>query len=344
MTYMLNKILGCLYGQALGDAFAMPAQVHPDDTERAFGWLDSWQDAPADHIVHAGLPAGRITDDSEQAFSIAQAVIDAGGVTLEAAVSGLTAWYDRVDGDNSPYVGPSTRRGMNALKAGENPRTTGLWGDTNGAPMRIAPIGLLHPGNIEGAVADAVTVCMPTHFTQPAVSGAAAVSAAVAGATAKGVSLDDVIGAGLRGAELGAKQGRRWFGCSVPYKIEQALAIAKSDADERAKLRRIFDEVGATLNVPETVGAAFGLLAMGQGDPKNTAILAANLSGDADTIGAIACAMAGAFAGFDAIPAKDVAVLEADAVFESYNVRGIAEGLLSLAQRRPVLGNFSPPS
>ena len=60
---MLNKILGGLYGQALGDAFAMPAQVHPDDTERAFGWLDSWQRAPDDHIVHAGLPAGRITDD-----------------------------------------------------------------------------------------------------------------------------------------------------------------------------------------------------------------------------------------------------------------------------------------
>ena len=138
-----NKILGGLYGQALGDAFAMPAQVHPDDTERSFGWLDSWQDAPDDHIVHAGLPAGRITDDSEQAFSIAQAVIDAGGVTLDAVVTGLVSWYDRVGGDESPYVGPSTRRGVNALKAGEDPRSTGLWGDTNGAPMRISPIGLL---------------------------------------------------------------------------------------------------------------------------------------------------------------------------------------------------------
>ena len=327
MTNMLNKILGCLYGQALGDAFAMPAQVHPDDTERAFGWLDSWQPAPDDHIVHAGLPAGRITDDSEQAFSIAQAVIDAGGVTLEAAVNGLVAWYDRVDGDNSPYVGPSTRRGLNALKRGENPRETGLWGDTNGAPMRIAPIGLLQPGDIEGAVADAVTVCMPTHFTGPAVSGAAAVAAAVAQAVVDGVSLEDVITAGLRGAALGATHGRRWFGCSVPFKIEQALEIANGGADARIRLRRLFDEVGATLNVPETVGAAFGILAMAQGDPKQTAILAANLSGDADTIGAIACAMAGTYAGFDAIPAEDVAVLEGDEVFRSYQVRAIAAGL-----------------
>ena len=327
---MLNKILGCLYGQALGDAFAMPAQVHPEDTERCFGWLDSWQDAPEDHIVHAGLPAGRITDDSEQAFSIARAVIEAGGVTLAAAVNGIVTWYDRVDGDNSPYVGPSTRRGVNALKAGEDPRRTGLWGDTNGAPMRISPIGLLHPGDIAGAVADTVTVCMPTHFTGPAVSGAAAVAAAVALAMVDGVGLADVIQAGLQGAELGRAHGRRWFGCSVAFKIEQALAIVTSAADKRSRLRRLYDEVGATLNVPETVGAAFGLLAMAEGDPKETAILAANLSGDADTIGAIACAMAGSFAGYEAIPAEDIAVLEADEVFREYDVRGIAAGLEAL--------------
>lgn len=328
--HLQDKILGCLYGQALGDAFAMPAQVHPDDTERSFGWLDSWQDAPDDHIVHAGLPAGRITDDSEQAFSIAAAVIDAGGVTLDAVVGGLVAWYDRVGGDESPYVGPSTRRGINALKAGEDPRTTGTWGDTNGAPMRIAPIGLLHPGDIAGAVADTVTVCMPTHSTSPAVSGACAVSAAVANAMIGGISLDAVLEAGLEGADLGKAHGRAWFGCSVPFKIEQALAIADSEQDDKTRLRRIFDEVGATLNVPETVGAAFGLLAMAGGDPKRTAILAANLSGDADTIGAIACAMAGAYAGFDAIPAEDVAVLENDEVFLGYDVRGIAAGLEAL--------------
>ncbi len=330
---MQNKILGCLYGQALGDAFAMPAQVHPDDTERSFGWLDSWQDAPDDHIVHAGLPAGRITDDSEQAFSIAAAVIEAGGVTLDAVVRGLVSWYDRVGGDDSPYVGPSTRRGINALKAGGDPRKTGTWGDTNGAPMRIAPIGLLNPGDILAAVADTVIVCMPTHYTQPAVSGASAVAAAVAAAMVEGISLDMVIEAGWQGAQLGRAKGRPWFGCLVDFKIDQALDIAASGEDDRTRLRRIFDEVGATLNVPETVGAAFGLLAMGNGDPKRTAILAANLSGDADTIGAIACAMAGTYAGFDAIPAEDVAVLEKDEVFRAYNVRGIAAGLEALNHR-----------
>ena len=327
---LMNNVLGGLYGQALGDAFAMPACIHPDDTREHFGWLDSWQAAPPDHFPHAGLPAGRITDDSEQAFSLAAAIIDAGGVTLDAIVAGLVAWYDRVDGDNSPYVGPSTRRGINALKAGGDPRTTGLFGDTNGAPMRISPIGLLHPGDMSGAVADAVTACMPTHFTTPAVSGAAAVAAAVAAAMVDGASLAAVMDAGMAGAEMGAKHGRRWFGCSVGFKIEQAQDIAASGESVERRLRRLYAEVGATLNVPETVGAAFGLLAMADGDPKTTAILAANLSGDADTIGAIACAMAGAFAGFDAIPAEDVAMLEADAVFQSYGVRQLADGIAAL--------------
>ena len=71
---------------------------------------------------------------------------------------------------------------------------------------------------------------------------------------------------------------------------------------------------------------------MAGGDPKQTAILAANLSGDADTIGAIACAMAGAYAGFDAIPAEDIVVLEQDEVFRAYDVRGIAAGLEALSK------------
>ena len=90
-------------------------------------------------------PAGRITDDSEQAFSIAQAVIKAGGVTIEAAVDALITWYERVGGESSPYVGPSTKRGINGLKNGDDPHTTGLWGDTNGAPMRDFPDWIVAP-------------------------------------------------------------------------------------------------------------------------------------------------------------------------------------------------------
>jgi len=96
---ILNRILGGLYGQAMGDALGMPAHVTQEQTRAAFGWIDGFLPAPDDHTVHAGFPAGRITDDSEQAFSLAQAFVSAGGVTLEAVIIGIVDWYDRVDAE-----------------------------------------------------------------------------------------------------------------------------------------------------------------------------------------------------------------------------------------------------
>jgi ADP-ribosylglycohydrolase len=321
-----DKILGGLYGQALGDAWGMPAYFDPDQTWDAYGWITELKPGPADHAVHFGLPAGRITDDSEQAFSLAHAFIKHGDVTLEAAVEAIIAWYDRVGGDDSPYVGPSTRRGVQALKRGEDPHTTGNWGDTNGAPMRISPVGLLHPGDPLGAIDDAVTVCIPTHNTNVAISGACAVAAAIAVALRPDATLDAMIAAGVLGAELGRKHGRTWLGPSVARRITMAVEIARGPGDDRTRLRTLYDVIGTSLSVPETVGAAFGVLVMADADPRQTAIYGANLSGDADTVAAIACAMAGALSGLNAFPREIVAQLDADEIVASYNPRAIADG------------------
>jgi ADP-ribosylglycohydrolase len=329
-----DKILGGLYGQALGDAWGMPAYFDMDRTWQAYdGWITALLPGPADHPVHFGLPAGRITDDSEQAFSLARAFVQRGGVSLDAAVEAIIAWYDRVGGDSSPYVGPSTRRGVQALKRGEDPHTTGTWGDTNGAPMRISPVGLLHPGDPMGAVEDAAVVCIPTHNTNVAISGACAVAAAVAVAMPDGATLDAVIAAGVLGAELGRQKGRSWLGPSVARRIQMAVQIARGPGDALARLREIYDVIGTSLSVPETVGSAFGVLVMANGDPQQTAIYAANLSGDADTVGAIACAIAGAYSGIGAFDPAILAQLDADEVFAGYNVRALADGLLGLSEK-----------
>jgi ADP-ribosylglycohydrolase len=328
-----DKILGGLYGQALGDAWGMPAYFDIDQTWNAFGgWITDLRPAPDDHPVHFGLPAGRITDDSEQAFSLARAFVRHGGVSLEAAVEAITEWYDRVGGDSSPYVGPSTRRGVQALKRGDDPRTTGLWGDTNGAAMRISPVGLLHPGDPMAAIRDAATVCIPTHNTNVAISGACAVAAAVAIALTESCSLDTIVSAGVLGADLGRQMGRPWLGPSVARRIQMAVEIARGSGNDLFRLRELYYVIGTSLSVPETVGAAFGVLVMANGDPRQTAIYAANLSGDADTVGAIACAIAGAYAGIGAFDPALIARLDADAVFAGYGVREIAQGLCALAQ------------
>ncbi len=61
----------------------------------------------------------------------------------------------------------------------------------------------------------------------------------------------------------------------------------------------------------ETVPIAFALFVLADGDPMKTAILAANLGGDCDTIGAIACSIAGgAYSGITAFPDEAVQIVE----------------------------------
>src|SRR2546430_14503344 len=71
------------------------------------------------------------------------------------------------------------RKGTDPRVVGRQGRLTSL-GTSNGAAMRIAPAGLAHPGDLEGAVRDAVTMCLPTHATPLAISGASAVAAGIA--------------------------------------------------------------------------------------------------------------------------------------------------------------------
>ncbi len=178
-----DKILGGLYGQALGDAWGMPAYFDIDQTWKAFGgWITDLR-ARARTITRsilACLPAASPTIPSRR-FRWRAPLSNTAASRSKRRSRRSSTWYDRVGGDQSPYVGPSTRRGVQALKRGDDPHTTGLWGDTNGAPMRISPVGLMHPGDPMGAIEDAVTACIPTHNTNVAISGACAVAAAIVG-------------------------------------------------------------------------------------------------------------------------------------------------------------------
>lgn len=300
---LYERILGGLYGLALGDSWGMPALLHPDLTwQRYGGWIDRLLPAPQDHPVHGGLPAGRVTDDTEQAFAVAEAILAHGGVTVEGVAAAIVGWYDRVGGDGCPFVGPSTRRAVLRLKQGVSPYETGLHGDTNGGAMRAGVVGLIHPGDAEAAARDAALQCIPTHHTDVAMSAAAAVAAAVAEALRPGAELDDLVAAGIRGAEVGRRLGPVWMGASVARRIALAVEIARRPAGERERIRDLYDLVGSTLAASEAVPSAFGVLVMGEGDPVRTAVYAAALSGDADTVGAMACCIAGAWRGVQAFP------------------------------------------
>jgi ADP-ribosylglycohydrolase len=315
----------------------MPALLNPDDTWKHYdGWITGFHPGPAGHPAHEGLPAARVTDDTEQAFALAASIIRDGAVSVEGAARALLAWYEAVDGDSAPFVGPSTRKACQALKRGADPGQTGLTGDTNGGAMRICAVGLIHPGNPDAAVRDAAAACRPSHFTDVAVSAAAAVAGATAAALTPEITLERILAAGRRASVEGRVLGSPWFGASVARKIDLALDLVR-DADPAdpdklfSRIRDLYDLVGSTLAAADAVPSAFGILALAQGDPLLCARYAAALSGDADTVGAMACAVAGAWKGAGAFPEAMIAELRR--ANPELDFEGIARGLNELAER-----------
>lgn len=333
MTELLEKIRGGFYGQAFGDAWAMPAFLNPQQTWNFYGgYIETFLDGPKDHPVHHNLTAGQVTDDTEQAAAIAEVIIQSGLVTAEGVAQALVNWYDRIGGDESPYVGPSSRRAIKAIMRGEDLDQVGRFGDTNGAAMRISPIGLINPGNVDQAIQDAVTSCIPSHNTDVAISGAAAVAGGIAAALATNSTLEDVVNAGVAAAEVGRRYGHVWLGASIPRRIQWAVDLVSTDKPDRARLQDVYDLVGTSLAMSEAVPAAFGIFVMAEGDPSQAAILAAALSGDADTVAAMACAIAGAWKGIKAFNPDHLETLEKANPWLDFI--GLTTGLYEIALQR----------
>ncbi len=333
MKDLFEKVQGGFFGQALGDSWAMPALLNPDQTWDYYGgFIEDFIDPPAEHPVHHALKAGQVTDDTEQAAAIAEIMIRDGGVTVEGVAEALVLWYDRIGGDDSPYVGPSSRRAILGIKRGDDLTKVGLRGDTDGAAMRVAPIGLVNPGNLEGAIEDAAVSCIPSHNTDVAISGAAAVAGAIAVAMRPGSTLADVVEAGIYAAEKGRKLGPVWLGASVARRIQLAVKLAGADKPLRERLQDIYDLVGTSLAMTEAVPAAFGMLVMGKGDPVQAAIYSAALAGDADTVAAMACAIAGAWRGVGAFKADHLALLRRANPWLDFDA--LTKGLTELAKKK----------
>jgi len=327
-TDLRNKIAGAIYGVALGDAMGMPAYFSPDETKEKLGWIDDFLDAPFDHPVHKGFLAGQVTDDTEQTLSLANAIIKEGKVSIEGVAKALLSWYEEVGGDDSSYVGPSTKAAMMRMKKGEDLYITGIGGTTNGAVMRISPVGIIHPGDFDSALKDAELSCIPTHNTNVAISGASAWAVGIALAIG-GKSWDEILSGMEVASEKGAKKGAKFILPSIKERFNFVYAIIDSQRNIEDVLENIYNIIGTGLPVYEIVPAALGIVLLSEGDPLKAAIYSANCSGDADTLGAISCSLAGAVSGVSSIPVRYIKKLQM--VNEKYDFERIIDKLTEIA-------------
>ncbi|MDX8445220.1 ADP-ribosylglycohydrolase family protein [Mesorhizobium captivum] len=308
----LDRAMGALIGGALGDALGMPTQLlSPARIAELYGHVEDFVAPVADHPVSKGLPAGAITDDTEQALLLGRILISSGERFDHARwVNALLGWERDVKARGSyDLLGPSTKRAIDAINSGVPAEEAGRSGDTNGAAMRIAPVGIMIPPEPLGAlVAKVAETCRATHNTSIAIASAAAVAAAVS----SGVGGSDWRVASERAvaaARLGAMIGHWVTGGDIAARIAWAQELVRGKS-EREAIRLIVDLIGTGVASQESVPAAFAVLEVAEGDAWRAAVISANLGGDTDTIGAIAAGMAGACSGLSDLPHERIARLK----------------------------------
>lgn len=304
MDLQFDRALGALLGVAIGDAMGMPSQTFSRDRILAtYGHIADFVDAAAEHPVSGGLKAGTITDDTEQSLLLARLLIDGrGAFDEEGWAQALLAWERETHrrGIND-LLGPSTKRAVEALLRGIPASETGRFGTTNGAAMRIVPVGISVPAEPLSRLVDEVdNTCRITHNTSEAIGSAAAV-AAIVSAGIDGAGFDGALPLALAAARDGEKRGNLAVEGSISARIERALDLAAAQ-----DIGRIASEIGTSVSAIQSVPMAFAVVRLASGNAWKSAEMSANIGDDTDTIGAIACGMAAACSGAAALPQDKV--------------------------------------
>lgn len=336
-----ERILGGLVLAAAGDAIGAATETRSTALieERFGGPVRDFIDAPEDTFAR-GAKVGTVTDDFSLAWCTAMAIAERGGVIDEAcAKDALVRWHGLGDYFER-YAGPTTRAAVMAMLgtpmeaplsflACDNSKAS------NGGAMKIEAVGYVNPGDWDRAVEDAITICLPTHPYDIALSGACAVAAACAEAVREGADLFSIVKAGAYGAqkgyEKGGRVGARLAGPSVERRIWIAAELGMRAPDIETAMRDISDIIGTGLAAAEAVPAAFGLLVAGRGDPVEATLGGVNIGSDTDTVATIVGSIAGAHSGIGALPGHYLEVIDR---VNGYDLRGLADRLAEVAAER----------
>jgi len=293
----------------------MPTEMlsRPQIVARWGSLLTGFEPAPPGHPIAAGLPAGAVTDDTEQAVLLGRLLVAGRGmVDPRELAEALVSWErDMAARGSLGLLGPSTKRAVAAILAGAPPEQAGARGATNGAAMRIAPVGIAVPVSLglSTLVDRVVAASYVTHNTGVALAGAATAAAAVS-AGVDGAGIGEATAFAVDAAGIASGHGHWVAGADVGARIEWATSlVAGRERAEAAEL--IYTLVGTSLATQESVPAAFAVAAAVPDDPWQACLLAASLGGDCDTIAAMVGAVSGACHGVGAFPSEALTVIDA---------------------------------
>ncbi len=282
-----TKAQGALLGLAVGDALGDLGRN--DEHRKRYGLATSLNGA------------ARSTDDTEFALLTARTLIDCGGdLTLEAVVD---TWRRLIldQGGLFERGGRPLYGAVANLQRGILPPLSGrdnVMNDDDGAAMRIAPIGILCAGDPERAIALAGIEAQVSHDGD-GIWAAQAVAAAVSIAMVDGTP-DEILDAARRPIPTDS-----WL-CRA---LDRADAICAAAGSIEAAWERLHDDLWTPVHSvsAEAIPQALAVFRLTAGDFRRGMFWACNFGRDADTIGAVVGALAGARQGVGVIPAEWIA-------------------------------------
>lgn len=292
MISELSRAQGAMAGLAIGDALGRPVEgMSAEQIREKYGSVKDFVNL---------TPGG--SDDTEYALLTGSALLKYGKSITSSQFADY--WIEKVCNQKSAFAGAGFSE-MNAiynLRKGLRPPFSGqhnhAWSD--GLAMRVAPIGVISKGDLELARKLAIADGEVSHSGEGIHAGvviAVAISAAMAGSS---------------NTEVFEKAINSISNNTWTWRL---LALAKKivNTSKDKPVHEIADLLLQDIAIneyfyadlaPEAVALAMAAVLYGDGDYAKTLLFAVNLGRDADTIAAMAGAVAGAISGYESIPAN----------------------------------------
>lgn len=286
---LLDRFLGSALGTFVGDALGEPVEgwSHGAIYSR-FGLLDT--------MIRE---EGRYTDDTQMMIGILETLVEKGRFDPAVCAGKFKENFD-----------PGRGYGRRIFGVVEKIRQGIPWGQVgtdsfgNGGAMRIAPVGCFYYRDLQALKKNAILSARITHNHPEGVAGAVAQATAVGLAVQWGLSnkpveleafLDEIV------EQVGDTEER------FAQYLERLKSIPRGPILEVIEaITRLYT---LSLRAIESVPAAIGAFVLTHSF-RDAVVLAVNLGGDTDTIGAMAGAIAGAYYGYAQIPEAWLSSLE----------------------------------
>ncbi|HSP87443.1 MAG TPA: ADP-ribosylglycohydrolase family protein [Ignavibacteriaceae bacterium] len=290
MIDFLDKAKGCLFGLAIGDALGVHSEgMSPDKIKEKYNFVSDFL---------SDDPTG--SDDTEFALFNSLLLLKYGKEITADDIA--KEWKENLATQKGSFKGAgfSELMAIENLRKGLDPPQSGMhahsWSD--GLAMRVAPFGIINPGNSKISSELAERDGSVTHSGEGVYCGKVVV-AAISTAMINN-DLNEIFNTAIK-----VIPENSWCYRS----LKEAISIGENSANVKDALPKLYEKIAFNFYHwsdlgPEAVGLSFGILAASKGDFTGAVLGGVNIGRDTDTIAAIAGSIIGAKIGFQKIPEK----------------------------------------